>query len=204
MSNGLSGVVLRKLAAGKAKSNQEIIIEYLVAEDGAVILTDLQKKLYNRWKMADDLMRHKRYKTVEVLRIMRKRWEYSPAAAQRDLEDARYVFGSSRKNSKHYHLSTHVDYIDDYIMELRAQGEHELAIRLVGEKIKALKEMQDDKRDPAPPSAIIFSITTKDIGQMISPDFTEAMAQEIADRKLRETGITLDLNQDEYTVGDES
>lgn len=200
MSNGLSAQMIRKLTDGRKKSNQEIIIEHLISEDGAVRLTPLQENLLKRWKMADDLMRSRRYKTNEIVRILRRLYNYGIASAQRDIEDARFVFGSSRKNSKHYHLSNHVEYIDDYIIEMREKGEHELAIKLISEKTKALKEIQEDKRETPPPSAIIFNITTNHFSALAGNDFTEADAEEVAQHKLKEAGITLDLSDNQYEV----
>jgi len=195
MSNSLIPANIMKMLGNQYKTdNREMIISYLVSEEGSVVLTDKQKELMHRWDVADDLMRSRRYTGNEVAKVLSKKFEYSVSVAFRDMEDARFVYGSTRKSNKQYLLALHVDRIEAAIVLAEQQGRKEILPKLYEVYTKALDKLPEDSKENNAPAAIIFNISTNQSLNLLPQDMTAADAARTAENKLTAKGLRLDID----------
>jgi len=199
----MPAAIVQMLNNGVKRSNQEMIIDYIISDDKSIVLTQHQEELYRRWNMAHDLLQSKRYKSTEIVRIMCNKWKYSKPSALRDMDEARFVFGMAGKYNKKFYAKTNIDRLNDYYMELRERGEDELAIRLSGIITNAIKDLPDDGNKEAPPTAIVFNIENTQINLVTEKPITESEAAEVANKVLAEKGITIDLDDENYSVDEQ-
>jgi hypothetical protein len=193
----IPSTLMHQLIAGQELDNREVVINYLVSQKGTVELSELQKDLLDRWETADDLIRSNRYKLTEVARVLEKKYQYGLATARRDIADAQYVFNSTNKKNKGYLLALHLDRIDAAII-LAMQQNSRLLPLLFAEYTRAWKELPDDEKGSTTPAAIIFNFTTNHITQLTETEIANETAKAIADKYLKEKGITVDLASTEF------
>jgi K+-transporting ATPase c subunit len=195
MSNLLPASVIKMLDSEHKKSNQEMIIDYMISESGAVALTPKQEELLERWTKADELLRTGRFNSREVANALVKIFAsaskgYSIATAWRDIEDARYVFGSTRKSNKTYRLAGHLDRIEEAMIVAQRSGDLKLLPKLFDAYTYALSMLKDDENKQQLPTAIIFNINMQNGSQLLDANFTPAEAQEQAKNALEAKGLS--------------
>jgi hypothetical protein len=189
--------VMRMLDAGKKKSNVEVITDYLIAEPGSVILTELQLKLLERIEKVDELFRTGKYTSKEVANIVSKQFDQSLSTSWRDIDDARTVLGSTRKSNKKYLLAIHTDRIEAAIIFAQSRGRLDLLAKLFDAYTKACMALPEDKEQHSLPTAIILNITQNNIAQLTETPLTELQASAIARERLAQRGIILDADFEE-------
>lgn len=194
ISKLLPSSLARMLSPAQRKSNQEMIIEYLVSPPGTVELTEKQRELFERWKLADQLLRAGRYTTKEVAQILAKQSDI--ATAWRDIDDARYVFGSTRKSNKTYLLQVHVERIEASIMLAKRVGRDDLLPKLYDAYTKAISMLPDDVKENVAPAAIIFNITEHNVTALTPDPLTAQEAENVLNKYLEDNNITLDIDHE--------
>jgi len=193
MNNLLPAQALKMLEGEHKKSNQEVIIDYLLSENsGDIQLTDLQKNLLERWMKADELLCSGKYNSRECANILTKYFDYGIATAWRDIEDARFVFGNTKKPSKAYRLNAHLDRIDELII-FWGRRDGKLVQKLLDSYTYALSLLKDEGKDQPLPTAIIFNYNLQTASDLLDKNFTPDEAREVAAEKLKERGVS-----DEY------
>jgi hypothetical protein len=186
--------IVRKLGVNAKKTNQEVIIDYLTQEKGTVELNKTQKELYDRWDLADNLMRQRKYKKTEIAKMICGKFNVSIATARNDLAEAEYIFGSTRKFSKIYVLSNLIDQLEDKMVEAERRGDQDLVAKLAMILTKAISLMPDEMQKEIPPTKLVFNLTQNNTtNELYMPEtFTEEDAKRVAAEKLKKLGIDLE------------
>lgn len=205
-ANLLPSSVMKLLENQNKKSNQEVIIDYMISEPGAIILSPKQEDLLKRWMKADELLRTGRFNSREVANALVKIFstdddgkKYSIATAWRDIEDARFIFGSTRKSAKSYRLHAHLDRIEEAMINAQRLGDMKLLPKLYDAYTYALSLVKDDENKTPLPTAIIFNMNIKQGAQLMSSDISPEDAKETARKRLEEKGISTDFLDFEET-----
>jgi hypothetical protein len=194
--------VFKMLDRGRKKSNTEQIISYLSTEEGAVELSEKQQELLARYRKADDLLR-KGYLTKKevahsLVKIFSETKSYSIAVAWRDIEEACYIFGSTRKTNKNYAVTAHLDEIDEIIKKAKENSAYFKMLPLLFDcRTRALAQLRDDDERKNIPPAIIFNITT---GTNITSDMSDEEAEQLVKDKMAAKGVVIELTEDQYSV----
>lgn len=192
MSNSpaISGF-LKLMHAEQKVDNLQVIIDYLIADEGTIELSELQQKIYERLDTADNLIRSRLYKNQTIIRILTKKYNYSPTQARRDIADAQHVFGSVRGSNKKYLLARHVERIEDAMVWAQTH-QPKLIPLLMREYTRAVLSMPDDEKPHTTPAAIIFNISQNNYTQLTGQEMTEDRAGEIAREKIKQLGIDIE------------
>jgi hypothetical protein len=102
----------------KGDSNREVIELFLVSEDGAVALNDIQKTLLDRWTYADELIRKHEMTRETIARLIKKKFSVSRVTAYQDIVNAENVFSSSTPLNKKYRIQLRIEFLEMKINEL--------------------------------------------------------------------------------------
>lgn len=193
--NRIPGNIVRKLGVDAKRSNMEVIIDFLTQERGTVELNKTQQELYDRWDFADNMIRKRQYKKTEITKALMQKFEIGISTARADLADAEFVFGSTRKFSKIYHLSNHIDQIEDLIVQALREGDKDIMIKLLYLRMKSIAMMPDEMKKELHPTKLIFNLTQNNtVNELYVPNqFTEEDAKKLAASKLHKLGIDLEL-----------
>jgi hypothetical protein len=200
MSNRIPAAVTKLLSNGRSKSNVEVIVDHLISEFGTVPLNEVQEALLNRLRKVDDLFNSGRYTSKEIAQIHAKHFGQSVSQSRRDMEDSDFVFGSTRKSNKKNSMWRHKARIEDAIVEYTRLGLHDLVPKLYDCLTKAIIAMPDDKEEARQTAGIIMNITQTNFTMIAGEKaITEHDAQRIASERLAARGLTMDLDDDDYT-----
>lgn len=191
----IPGNIVRKLGVDAKSSNMEVIVDFLTQEAGTVELNKTQKELLDRWDFADNLIRMRKYKKTEITKMLMKKFDIGVSTARSDLADAEFVFGSTRKFSKIYHLSNHIDHLEDLIVLAEREGDKDILVKLLYLRMKSIAMMPEEMQKEVNPTKLIFNLTQNNtVNELYMPDkFTEEDAKKLAASKLHKLGIDLDL-----------
>lgn len=197
--------IFNMLDFDRKKSNVEVIIDYVSTEPGTVELTEKQSELLERFQKADELMRKNVHSSKEIANIMVKVFQtkeknYSVRTAFKDMEDARYIFGSTRKTNKNYLVAAHLDEIDEAIKQMKSQGKIKELTLLFEVRTKALSQLRDDDASKRSAPAIVFNITNTQ--NVLNVAISEEEAEEAVREKMASKGITIDLDDEQLKIED--
>jgi hypothetical protein len=177
------------LETGAKKTNQDIIIDYLISEPGAITLTDKQTDLLERWSYCDDLLRSRKHTHPEMVKLLMNKFNgISAPTARNDIENAKLVFGSTIKVSRNYVLANHLNRLEDAMTRAEVRGDTKAAAQLYSIYNDAIKLQKDESKSTPPPTAIIFGIYGN--AQVLPEDYTESDALKTTQDFLHEKGIT--------------
>lgn len=176
------------------KSNIEAIVDYLVGAEGSVVLTDLQEAMMKRMRKADDLLYSGHHTHKEVADIIAKMFNQSRTQSRTDIENAKFVFGSTRKANKPYLLALHTERIESAIVMAQRAGRHDLVPKLFDSYTKAARALPDDPDESNESTAIIFNLTQNNLTVLTDSGINSESARVIAQKRLAEKGIVIDLN----------
>lgn len=105
-------------------TNREAIQRFVEAGGENVELNDIQQKLLDRWRYADNLIRESffgRYKLREdIATAIMVKFEVARDTAFRDIVNAEAVFSSSAPLNKKYWIHRRIEWICDIISKLTA------------------------------------------------------------------------------------
>jgi hypothetical protein len=126
--------------------NREVIQRYVEAGGEGVELNDVQMKLLERWRHADEMIRQSffgKYQLREdIANALKTKFEISRDTAYRDIVNAEHVFSSSAPLNKKYFIQRRIEYITYIISELNK------AIEIKDEEGKVVKSYIDERKQP--------------------------------------------------------
>lgn len=91
--------------------NREVIERYLQTGGEEAVLNELQQKLLERWRYADELIRKNVYKREEITNRIISKFGVSRDTAFRDIVNAEFVFSSSAPLNKKYLIGLRIEYL---------------------------------------------------------------------------------------------
>lgn len=141
-----------------ASDNRDTILRYLEngGDDDVIVLSDLQKKLLDRWRFADEKIREKKYKRETIANFIMAKYQVTRDTAFRDMVSAEYVFSSSAPLNKKYWVGMRIEYLQGKINECYLLKDRMSAAQLEKVMQKYL-EMYPDYSAPKSPKNIIFN-----------------------------------------------
>lgn len=183
--------IMRMITMDARTDTRELLVQYLLAEEGTVQLTPVQLKQLERVEEADRLIRGGRFPRQEDREtILARKYNISRSTARNDLATAEYIFGRSRKRDKNYLMSNHIDFLDQCIKKAQRAGDMRSMVMLIAEKTKAIKELPDYTSANTAPAAIIFNIYSSDINDLTDVEMNADVARKNAMEYLKDRDIT--------------
>lgn len=203
MSSGLiTKKVMDAVSRGLKKSNLEVVMDYLSSEPGAVILDAHQEFLLQRLEYVDTLFSSGKHSVKDIANMMFKKFnsdtqKLSLIQCRRDVQDAEFAFGSTRRSNRAHKIYRHVDRIEALIIAATQNGQLELVIKLNENLNKALALLPEDKVGQRAPTQIVMNITQNNISQISDNPMSDEDAEEIVRKKFELKGIVLNNNNDD-------
>lgn len=165
----------------KKQSSRDRIIDFFISGD--VILNADEERMMMRWMFVDGLIRSKKFKREDIIRMTVEKFAVSKFTADADIAQAHHVFGRTRSLNKNYLLSHIIDDIGLQIERMKtsfAKGSEQALAKLYMAYIKAVNSLPDDA-DPLrmPPAQIIFKMFDPDKLKVgMTPDEAREKAME--------------------------
>lgn len=196
----MSGLVTKKtleaaLGRHAKKSNLECVVDFLLSVPGELVLNDEQNELLKRLEMVDELFRSGKYNKRDIAALVAKRCEVSASQSRRDVEDAEFAFGSTKRTNKAGKLFRHYDRLESLYLSLIAAGNHELAIKVADQMTKALAIMPEDQAPNRAATPIIMNFTQTNINQFSDKPISGEDAEEVVKKYFEIEGVLIDENE---------
>lgn len=137
------------------KNDVEAVVQFLVNDN--VKLTTSQEFLCNRLIRTDALIRSRKYTTQEIIEQLMQQFEITAYRAEQDVYDCHKVFGQTRKLSKQYLISHHLEDIGLMIKKCQEANQLDLLPKLFDNYTYAMNSLpvEEDAKE-APPAQITF------------------------------------------------
>jgi hypothetical protein len=164
-----------------ASDNKDAILRYLEngGDDELIVLTDVQKKLLDRWRFADEKIREKKYRREAIANFIMAKYQVTRDTAFRDMVSAEYVFSSSAPLNKKYWVGMRIEFLQNKINECYLLKDRMSAAHLEKTMQKYL-EMYPDYSAPKSPKNIIFNfIGTKTSDESLTVDAAYEVVDDI-------------------------
>ncbi|WP_438946751.1 hypothetical protein [Sediminibacterium sp.] len=183
----MSRISLERLAS----DNRDTIVRYLEngGDDDLIMLSDVQKKLLDRWRFADEKIREKKYKRETIANFIMAKYNVTRDTAFRDMVSAEYVFSSSAPLNKKYWVGMRIEFLQTKINECYLANDRISAAQLEKVMQKYL-EMYPDYSAPKSPKNIIFNFNN---AKKTDGDMTVDAAYEMVDEIVKKLE-----NNDDY------
>lgn len=137
------------------KNDVEAVIQYLVNDN--IKLTAQQDALCTRLIHVDALIRSRKHTTAEIVQQMMEKFSISAYRAEQDIYDCHKVFGATRKLSKVYLISHHLEEIAIQIKKCQEANYADLLPKLFDNYTYALNSLPvEEEAKEAPPAQITF------------------------------------------------
>jgi hypothetical protein len=139
------------------KSHLEAVLRFVKEKD--IILNPEQERYMQRILYADELIRSRKYTRQQVINMIVTRFDVSKWRADEDVTDTHKVFGATRKISKGYILSFHLDDIQEQILLAKQARRLDLLPKLNDNLTYALNSLPpEEKESDRAPAKIVFII----------------------------------------------
>jgi len=137
------------------KNDVEAVIQYLVNDN--IKLTASQDALCTRLIHVDALIRSRKHTTDDIVKQMMDRFTITAYRAEQDIYDCQKVFGRTRKLSKAYLVSHHIEEIGMTIKKCQEKDMLDMLPKLFDNYTYALNSLpvEEDHKD-APPAQITY------------------------------------------------
>jgi hypothetical protein len=137
------------------KNDVEAVVQYLVNDN--IKLTQSQDFLCTRLIRTDALIRSRKHTTDEIVEKLMSEFNITAYRAEQDMYDCHKVFGATRKLSKAYLVSHHIEEIGMMIKKCQEKDQLELLPKLFDNYTYALNSLpvEEDAKE-APPAQILF------------------------------------------------
>jgi hypothetical protein len=133
----------------------EAVIQYLVND--SVRLTSSQDALCTRLIRVDAMIRSRKHTTEQIIENMMEEFQITRYRAEQDMYDCHKVFGATRKLSKQYLISHHIEEIALTIKKCQEAGQTEMLPKLFDNYTYALNSLPvEEEAKEAPPAQITF------------------------------------------------
>lgn len=140
---------------GKPKDDTEAVIRFLLHQD--VKLNASQDGLCNRVLYVDGMIRSRKYSKDQMIDLIVEKFGVNEFRAIRDIDAAHKIFGETRKISKAYLLSHHIEDIGIMIRKCQEAKQYDLLPKLFDNYTYALNSLPDmEEAKEAPPAQITF------------------------------------------------
>ncbi|MEP7319712.1 MAG: hypothetical protein ABI921_13250, partial [Panacibacter sp.] len=98
-------------------SNVDIIEAYVNAGGEGIVLTDLQEKMLDRFRYADEKIRqgHGRFKRDEIAGMIKVTFGVSRDTAYKDIVNTERIFSSSFPLNKRYEIGNRIEFLKEQI-----------------------------------------------------------------------------------------
>jgi len=188
--------------------NREVILRYLDAGGEGVELNDVQKKLLDRWRYADEVIRQSffgKYKLREdIANAIMIKFDVSRDTAYRDIVNAEHVFSSSAPLNKKYLIQRRIEFICSVIAKLTSpvydlEDETKVLVEFEPENAEiaakweaVLQKYVEKYPDYVPmrsPKTIVFNIQNNLLLTDLTPEQAAADAIIIIDQMERDEAI---------------
>jgi hypothetical protein len=157
MPKDLESIIFKKKLkqTRQPKNDVEAVIQYLVND--SVKLTQSQDALCTRLIRVDGLLRSRKHTTDQIIEEIMKQFEVTRYRAEQDIYDCQKVFGATRKLSKSYLISHHLEDIGLMIKKCEDAKKWDLLPKLFDNYTYALNSLpvEEDPKE-APPAQITF------------------------------------------------
>lgn len=138
--------------------NRDTILRYLEngGDDDLIVLNDVQKKLLDRYRFADEKIRERKYKRETIAKFIMAKYQVTRDTAFRDMVSAEYIFSSSAPLNKKYWVGMRIEFLQQKINDAYLHNDRIAAAQLEKVMQKYL-EMYPDYSAPKSPKNIIFN-----------------------------------------------
>lgn len=130
------------------EENRSVILAYIEGggEESGVLLSDLQQKMLERWRMADEKIRQNKYRREQVARFLMGHFGVSRDTAFRDIVNAEHVFSSSMPLNKLYLYTQRIELLITEINKAYLDNDRDNAARLEKVLQKYIETYPDIKK----------------------------------------------------------
>ena len=137
------------------KNDVEAVIRFML--HGDIKLTASQDSLCNRLMFVDSLIRGRKFTTDQMVEQLMEKFTISQYRAQQDMYDCQKVFGETRKLTKLYLLSHHIQEIGLTIQKCKDKDMMDMLPKLFDNFTYAINSLPEDNSiKEAPPSHITY------------------------------------------------
>lgn len=172
------GSIQALLKTNKTDENWEVIEQYVIAGGEGVPLTDLQRRMYERWVFIDEKLRQNRFRRYEIWNAVKLHFGVSIETAKRDMVGAEMVFSATAPLNTKYKIATRIEFIERQISRAAAENDYTSVAKLEAILQKYL-ENYPDSTAPRSPKKIVMQLTQNIIqGEMMSTEEAELIIEE--------------------------
>jgi hypothetical protein len=113
-------------------SHIQIIEQYLAQGGEGIELSDFQKKILERLRFADEMIRQNqgRLKRNEIANKIMLHFDINNQTAFKDIVNAEHVFASSYPLNKKYEIGCRIEFLKDQIREASAKSDFDAVARM--------------------------------------------------------------------------
>src|SRR5690349_15388047 len=113
-------------------TNIEVIEQCLASGGEGVVLSDFQKKILERLRFADELIRQNQgvFKREEIANYIKVKFEVTRDTAYKDIVNAERVFSSSYPLNKRYEVGCRIEFLKEQIKEAANDKDRDAVSRL--------------------------------------------------------------------------
>lgn len=166
------------LRKGNAEfANREAIEQYLIAEDDTVELNEEQKRLYERWREVDELIREGGKKRGDIANYIKEKYGVSRTTAFKDIVNAEYVFSSAAPLNKKYRVGIQIEAFEGYIKDAAKEGDWK-DVASLGKVLATFYDIYPDQQALSnTPRTVIMQVLQQNIVHNTGlPSIEEAMS----------------------------
>ena len=128
-------------------------------EDPSIPLSAKQKELLDRWNMVIELRTCESMKTKDIIQRLLETFPIERATAFNDVSYAEALFGYNITINKRYRIAARIEFIEEYIDELKNKFEH-VAAAMQEKNLTKWYELYPDFKKPTQPRVLRFSFTS--------------------------------------------
>ena len=142
------------MAKASNESNFEVIKRHLFFDE-SIALTDIQQRLLQRWNYVMELRSCQNLRTKDIVQKLMQEHEIERATAMSDIAWAEALYGFSNTLNKRYRIGARIEFLEQYIDELREAKEH-IAAGIQEKNLAKLYELYPENKNNATPREFRF------------------------------------------------
>lgn len=141
-------------------------------EDNSIPLSHKQKELLDRWNMVIELRTCESLKTKDIIQRLLESFPIERATAFNDVSYAEALFGYNITINKRYRIAARIDFLEEYIADLKTANEHKAAAMQEANLIRWYEQYPDLKK-PEQPRKFIFQYNPPPDADLLSIEDAE-------------------------------
>ncbi len=135
------------------------IIRRHVFENNEIPLSSKQRDLLDRWNMVIELRTCENLKTKDIIQRLLETYPIERSTAFNDISYAEALFGYNITINKRYRIAARIEFVEEYIDQLKECGEHKAAAAQEANLVKWY-ELYPDIKNAVQPRTLRFSYTS--------------------------------------------